>query len=251
MTLANHSRARDDRSPAHPVSGVSVSRSNLIMNTAVSVASLASATAVVEPIAARAADAIKAATADPIFAAIKEHRRLHARWRDALHECEELERRLPEEIMAGPRVALFPKLDYTSTIEKVADRIVLHHLKAGTPTGEMYTAGWHADITRNATAIPKEHRAAWLADRHAALSAANRSYRAARKGADAWSFGFLDSSRLCQPDCHRTPRYRRVSAGTVAQSIPRKSNEIGRSGITAHWPIWPEENYKTAALPLS
>ena len=45
MTLETSVRARDDRSPAHSALGVPVNRRNLIMNTTVPVASLASATA--------------------------------------------------------------------------------------------------------------------------------------------------------------------------------------------------------------
>jgi len=49
MTLENPVRARDDRSPAHVASGVTVSRRNFLMNTTVSVASLASAAAIAAP----------------------------------------------------------------------------------------------------------------------------------------------------------------------------------------------------------
>ena len=39
------------------------------------------------------------------------------------------------------------------------------------------------DIQINSTSIPKEHRAAWLADRHAAFTTQERAVRAARKAA--------------------------------------------------------------------
>jgi hypothetical protein len=133
-----------------------------------------------EPIAASAAPA--SPINDPIFAAIKKHQRLHARHLAVLRELDELEERLPEEVTRDPRVALYPQLDPKATSEKFADHVIIR-LENGTPTGKMHWAKSHAEVNDAARDIPKEHRAAWLADRHAALKADERTIREARKAA--------------------------------------------------------------------
>jgi len=120
---------------------------------------------------------------DPIFAAIDDHRQLNARYLTTLRELDELEERLPEEITRDPHVALYPELDGKAEItERSADHIIIRH-ETGSPTGKMHWAKSHAEITAAAQNIPGEHRAAWLADRHAALKADERATRKARKAA--------------------------------------------------------------------
>lgn len=119
---------------------------------------------------------------DPIFVAIEKHRRLEARFAAVVGELDELEQRLPKEVTRKPRVALYPKLDCKATCERFADHTLLR-IEKGAPTEEMHWATRHAEVNDNALEIPKEHRAAWLADRHAALKADERALREARKAA--------------------------------------------------------------------
>ena len=145
---------------------------------AVPIAALASAAPAASPVEARASR-----ISDPVFAAIEKHRQLHARFAAVVSELDELEHGLPKEITRDPRVALCPELDGKATSEKFADGVVVIRLEAGTPTGNMRWAKSHAEVTEAAREIPEEHRAAWLADRHAALKADERAIREARKAA--------------------------------------------------------------------
>ena len=120
---------------------------------------------------------------DPVFAAIEKHRRLEARFAAVVNELDELEQKLPKEITRDPNVALYPALDSKATSEKFADGGIVIRLEKGVPTGKMRCAKSHAEVTEAARDIPKEHRAAWLADRHAALTADERALRKARKAA--------------------------------------------------------------------
>ncbi len=129
------------------------------------------------------AEALPAASpiSDPVFAAIEKHRRLEARYRAVVHELGKLEEGLPKEFTRAPHVALYPELDSKATSEKFADGGVVIRLEKGVPTGKMCFANSHAQINEAARDIPKEHRAAWLADRHAALKADERALREAQK----------------------------------------------------------------------
>ncbi len=131
------------------------------------------------------AEALPAASpiSDPVFAAIEKHRRLEARYRAGVYELGELEEGLPKEITRAPHVALYPELDSKATSEKFADGGVVIRLEKGVPTGKMCFANSHAQINEAARDMPKEHRAAWLADRHAALKADERALREAQKAA--------------------------------------------------------------------
>ncbi|MGD0332442.1 MAG: hypothetical protein ABSA90_04205 [Xanthobacteraceae bacterium] len=146
---------------------------------AVPIAALAS----VAPSSAEALEPAASPISDPVFAAIEKHRRLEARYRAAVNELGELEEGLPKEITRAPHVALYPELDSKATCEKVADGGIVIQLKKGVPTGKMHWAKSHAEVNENAREIPKEHRAAWLADRHAALKADERALREAQKAA--------------------------------------------------------------------
>ncbi len=137
--------------------------------------------------AASAAPAAEASTraspiSDPVFAAIKKHRRLHARFAAVVSELGELEEKLPKEITRRPRAALYPQLDFKAARIEQPD-CTLIRLTRGLPTGKMHFVNSHAAINDAARDIPKEHRAAWLADRHAALKADERALRKAQKAA--------------------------------------------------------------------
>ena len=120
---------------------------------------------------------------DPVFAAIKNHRRLEARFAAVVGELDELEHGLPKEITRRPRAALYPRREGTATVIERTDDYVIVRSDVGPPTGEMNWAKSHAEVNDAARDIPKEHRAAWLADRHAALKADERALREARKAA--------------------------------------------------------------------
>jgi len=144
---------------------------------AVPIAALAS----VAPSSAEALEPAASPISDPVFAAIEKHRRLEARYRAVVNELGELEEGLPKEITRAPHVALYPELDSKATSEKFADGGVVIRLEKGVPTGKMHFANSHAQINEAARDIPKEHRAVWLADRHAALKADKRALREAQK----------------------------------------------------------------------
>lgn len=122
--------------------------------------------------------------ADPIFAAIKKHRRLYSRLEAAGDELEEAENNLPDYAKKTPRISLYPKggPSKTELVEETDELMVIRTVR-GPPTGEMYWATSREDIQRSASEIPKEHRTAWLADRHAAFTAQERAKRAAEKSA--------------------------------------------------------------------
>lgn len=157
---------------------ITTRRAILAGATAMPIAALASAVPAAPPAEARASP-----ISDAIFAAIKNHRRLEARFATVVRELDELEHSLPKEITRDPRVALCPELDSEATCEKFADGGVVIRLEAGTPTGKMRWAKSHVEVTEAARDIPAEHRAAWLADRHAALKADERALREGRKAA--------------------------------------------------------------------
>ena len=137
----------------------------------------------VAPTSAEALELAASPISDPVFAAIEKHRRLEARYRAVVHELGKLEEGLPKEITRAPHVALYPELDSKATSEKFADGGIVIRLEKGVPTGKMVFANSHAQINEAARDIPKEHRAAWLADRHAALKADERALREAKKAA--------------------------------------------------------------------
>jgi hypothetical protein len=143
---------------------------------AVPIAALAS----VAPSSAEALEPAASPISDPVFAAIEKHRRLNARYLAVLDELNELEEALPDEIKRRPRAALYRGLDGKVTRIEQPDCTLLR-LERGLPTGKMCFANSHAQINEAARDIPKEHRAVWLADRHAALKADKRALREAQK----------------------------------------------------------------------
>ena len=86
--------------------------------------------------AASAAPAAEASTraspiSDPVFAAIKKHRRFTRGSRPLVSELGELEEKLPKEITRRPRAALYPELDFKATrIEQFPTALVIR-LKRG------------------------------------------------------------------------------------------------------------------------
>ena len=91
--------------------------------------------------AAPAAPAAEASTraspiSDPVFAAIKKHRRLDARFAAVVGELDELEHGLPKEITRRPRAALYPRRDGTATGSREPMTMSFVRSDVGLPTGE-------------------------------------------------------------------------------------------------------------------
>jgi hypothetical protein len=109
MTLENPVRARDDRSPAHSVSGVSVNRRGLLMN--IAVGTITSATALASSSALAHA---MPAMPDPIFAAIDAHRLANEAFARACVPWSRLEMWKPEVASAPETAALNGAADAAS-----------------------------------------------------------------------------------------------------------------------------------------
>jgi hypothetical protein len=128
------------------------------------------AAAAIMPTAALAVDG-----PDPVFAAIEKHRRLNAEYSALGFARDELEGRLPEEIHnsgSHPRISLYPERELTTTMTEEAggDVNIFRAEYGATIAGKFYYATTAKEIEIAAGSIPKEHRAAWIADRRGELA---------------------------------------------------------------------------------
>jgi hypothetical protein len=107
-----------------------------------------------------------AIAADPVFAAIENHRQAYEKWIAALEEVEKLNRPYAER---QPRIPLYPERELISSSENDGETMI-HKARCGGTTGKYHYATNAQEIERASREIPKEDRDAWIADRRRALA---------------------------------------------------------------------------------